>query len=109
MPHRPDVDELGAGKPERGGQNTLENRVLGLPAVEGDVQAEAVGEQARLEPGLELLAPLRLQVRITQELWRHSGLAAADGHRLIGPQRGEGLRLLPRLPERRAEAKRRQP
>src|SRR5690606_3500316 len=93
---------------EAGGRRarTEQDRVPGRLVVPGEVDPQAVIEQAGLEAELDLGAALRTQRRVADRGRRDRADVVRAGHRREGPQRVERAGLLTGLAVRGAQAQR---
>ena len=88
-----DIDELRIRESTRRCCALRENRVPCLPREVREIDRQAL-EERRLEPGLEFLGALRLESRVTGELWRYNRLIVRPGAGDVGLEGGERVRLL---------------
>src|SRR5690606_19326568 len=91
-----DVHHLRAGEPRRRRERSAHDRVLHRTLVPRDFDSEAPAQQAGIESELELLAPLRLQMRVAVCTGRERRLVAVPDTRIVEPRRVDRPWLLTR-------------
>ena len=71
--HGSGIEVLRSGEPDRRGDLALQNLVIGLLPVVGELDAGAIVPEPRIEPQLDLFAALRFEVWVPDAVGRDGG------------------------------------
>ena len=103
VPDGAGVDELEVREAAGRRHVARQDRVVRRLVVEGEVDADAIVQGARLEAELGAAAHLGAEVGVADELRRQDPEVVGAGRRPVGLQRGKVVGLLPRFAERPAD------